>query len=468
MGCHTAFIAIAFNAMVTTGDGPVVNNMTRKWMIRTLTALLLGALAFGVSAAPLVLISIDGLRPDDLYAEGKDAAALPNLQALVREGSHARRVRGVLPTLTYPSHATLITGVSPAKHGIGSNLTFDPEFKNQVGWYWYASDFKVGTLWQAAKRSGRTTANVHWPVSVGAAVDANLPQIWRTGTADDRKLLAALATPGLLPMLEAELGAYPDGIDESVEGDERRLRFAARLFERHRPGFMTVYLAGLDHEEHRHGAGSAEAHAALVRLDRAVGDLIDALRRTDADTLVALVSDHGFSPLQKDVNLFGAFIQAGLVSVDGKAQVTDWKAAAWPSAGSAAVVLRDPQDIAVRQQVVELLRNIAADPNNGIAEILDAQGIEKLGGARADYMVLFKPGYQIGRDPKAPMLADSSYRGMHGYSPDLQAMDAVFVVAGKGVPQRALGKIDMRDIAPTLAHLMGASLPEAEGRSLLP
>lgn len=450
------------------GDGPAVNDMMRTWMIRTLTALLLGAMAFGVSAAPLVLISIDGLRPADLYDEGKDALPLPNLRALVSEGSHARQVRGVLPTLTYPSHATLITGVSPARHGIGSNLTFDPEFKNQIGWYWYASDFKVGTLWQAAKRAGRITANVHWPVSVGAPVDVNLPQIWRTGTADDRKLLAALATPGLLPELEAELGAYPDGIDESVEGDERRIRFAARLFERRKPGFMTVYLAGLDHEEHRHGAGSAEAHEALKRLDRALGDLIGALRRTDAETVVALVSDHGFSPLQKDVNLFGAFIQAGMISVDAKAQVTGWKASLWPAAGSAAVVLRDPQDSGVRRQVAELLRSIAATPENGVAEILDAQGIERLGGAHADYMVLFKPGYQIGRDPAAPMLADSSYRGMHGYSPDLEDMDAVFVVSGRGVPKRSLGKIDMRDIAPTLAGLMGTTLPEAEGRSLLP
>jgi arylsulfatase A-like enzyme len=206
----------------------------------------------------------------------------------------------------------------------------------------------------------------------------------------------------------------------------------------------------------------------MVRLDRAVGALIDDVRRTDANTVVALVSDHGFSPLRKDVNLFGAFIRAGMISVDAKVQVTDWKAAIWPSAGSAAVVLRDPLDIAVRRKVLELLQSIAANPDNGVAEILDAQGIEKLGGARADYMVLFKPGYQIGRDPTAPMLADSSYRGMHGYSPESEDMDAVFVVAGKGVPKRAFGKIDMRDIAPTLAHLMGATLPEAEGRSLLP
>ncbi len=441
--------------------------MRRIWM-KAAFALAVALAAVAAQAAPMVLISIDGLRPDDLYATADDAVALPNLRALVREGSHARRVRGVMPTLTYPSHATLITGASPARHGIGSNLTFDPEFKNQLGWYWYAADFQVETLWQAARRGGRTTANVHWPVSVGAPVDANLPQIWRTGMPDDRKLLAALATPGLLPALESELGEYPDGIDESVEGDERRARFAARLFQTRRPGFMTVYFAGLDHEEHRHGAGSPQAREALTRLDRAVGELVAVLRQSDPDTVVALVSDHGFAPLHKDVNLIGAFVQAGLIRMDGQGKVEDWKASIWPSAGSVAVVLRDPGDAATRAAVDGLLAGIAADPANGVEQVLDAAGIARLGGAPADHLLLFKPGYQMGRDPAAPMLADSSYRGMHGYSPEQADMDAIFVVAGKGIPQRELGRIDMRDVAPTLARLMGVSLPQAEGRALLP
>ena len=419
-------------------------------------------------AAPLVLISIDGLRPDDLYASAGDAVPLPHLRALVNEGSHARRVRGVMPTLTYPSHATLITGVSPAVHGIGSNLTFDPTFKNQFGWYWYAADFRVETLWQAAHRAGRGTANVHWPVSVGAPVDDNLPQIWRTGMPDDRKLLAALATPGLLPMLESALGDYPDGIDESIEGDERRARFAAHLFQQRKPGFMTVYFAGLDHEEHRHGAGSPQAREALAKLDEAVGELVSALRKTDPATVVAIVSDHGFAPLRKDVNLVGAFIGAGLLSVDAQGKVGDWKASLWPSAGSAGVVLRDKEDAATRARVEHLLQGLAIDPANGIEQVLDAPAIASLGGASADYLVLFKPGYQVGRDPAAPLLSDSSYHGMHGYSPEREEMDAIFIVAGEGVPQRVWERIDMRDIAPTLARLMGASLPHAEGRALLP
>jgi len=89
----------------------------------------------------------------------------------------------------------LLTGAAPARHGVGNNLTFDPSSINQVGWDWCAEDIKAPALWQAARQAGLATANVHWPVSVGAPADHNLPQVWRTGHEDDRKLMRALATP---------------------------------------------------------------------------------------------------------------------------------------------------------------------------------------------------------------------------------------------------------------------------------
>ncbi len=219
-------------------------------MRRLLLALSFGLLAVlscaQAFATPVLLISIDGLRPADVLQAQQRGLKLPNLEAFLQRGAYAHDVRGVLPTLTYPSHTTLITGVSPNLHGIGGNLTFDPINKNQQGWDWYASDIKVPTLWDAAHMAGLSTANVHWPVSVGAQVDWNLPQIWRTGTADDRKLLAALATPGLLPSLEQDLGPYADGIAEDLPGDQNRTRFAVKLLETRKPYFMTAYLTALD------------------------------------------------------------------------------------------------------------------------------------------------------------------------------------------------------------------------------
>ncbi len=441
-------------------------------MRRLLLALSLGAIALLTTATavarPLLLISIDGLRPADVIDARQRGLKLPNLEAFLTRGAHASDVRGVTPTLTYPSHTTLLTGVTPARHGIESNLTFDPLNRNQYGWDWYASDIRVPTLWDAARAAGLSTANVHWPVSVGAPVDWNLPQIWRTGTADDRKLLAALATPGLLPSLEQGLGPYADGIDESLAGDRNRARFMVKLLETRKPQFMTAYFASLDHQEHASGPGTPPANEVLEGIDSLVGELVAAAHKMHPDGVVAIVSDHGFAPVQHDVNLYAPFIQAGLVSIKDGA-VTDWQAAPWNGGGSAAIVLRHPDDAALKARVSTLLARLQADPAYGIDKLLDHAGLVAQGATpSASWYVLFKPGFEMGIKPDAPMPSPGHYRGMHGYDPALPEMRSTFLIAGQGVPAgRDLGSIDMRDIAPTLAALMGASLPQAQGRVLL-
>ena len=201
------------------------------------------------SAEPVLLISIDGLRPGDVLDADKRGLAIPHLRRFLKDGAHASGVTGVLPTLTYPSHTTLMTGAAPARHGIVANNSFDPTGINQGGWYWYAQDVKLPMLWEAARKAGLSTGNIHWPVSVAAkGVTWNLPQIWRTGHPDDAKLLDALATPGLKAELEARIGQpYAMGIDESLPGDQLRGRFATALIAAHKPDFLTVYLTALDH-----------------------------------------------------------------------------------------------------------------------------------------------------------------------------------------------------------------------------
>src|SRR5215468_7901842 len=194
--------------------------MRRLDFVRTVAALvavgvlLLHGGAIAQSARPtLVMLSIDGLRPDYVTAADAHALKIPNLRRFLKDGAFADGVTGVIPTVTYPSHTTLITGVWPARHGILANLTFDPMQKNYQGWYWYAEDIRVPTLWDAAAAAGWTTASIQWPVSVGARVTWNIPEYWRANTSEDAKLLRALATPGLLAELEAELGPYPRGFE---------------------------------------------------------------------------------------------------------------------------------------------------------------------------------------------------------------------------------------------------------------
>ena len=158
--------------------------------------------------------------------------------------------RAAYRDLSHPRHAG---HRSLARHGICANTTFDPEGPNYEGWYWYAADLQVPTLWDEARNAGLTTANMQWPVTAGAAIDFNVPQYWRAGTADDHKLLRLLSTPGLLELLERDTEPLTDGADESIDGDQRRAKAAVRLLELKRPGFMTVYLASLDNVEHEHG-----------------------------------------------------------------------------------------------------------------------------------------------------------------------------------------------------------------------
>ncbi|MEW5306099.1 MAG: hypothetical protein WDW36_008593 [Sanguina aurantia] len=372
---------------------------------------------------PLLLISIDGLRPADVLDAQQRGLHLPNLQAFVARGAHAHDVRGVLPTLTYPSHTTLLTGVSPALHGIGSNLTFDPTNKNQQGWDWYASDIRVPTLWDAAHVAGLTTANVHWPVSVGAQVDWNLPQIWRTGLADDRKLLAALATPGLLASLEKDLGPYADGIDESLPGDQNRARFAIQLLETRKPQFMTAYLTALDTEQHASGPDTPASRKTLEGIDALIGQLVAAAQRVHPDGVVAIVSDHGFAPVKQDINFYAPF------------------------------VLHDPGNAAVKAKVAALLDQLKDDPRYQIDTVLDHDQLVAQGGTpMASWFVLMKIGYELGVTPDAPLPAPGHFHGMHGYDPAQQEMRSTFLIAGPGIASGIdLGSLDMRDIAPTLA-----------------
>jgi predicted AlkP superfamily pyrophosphatase or phosphodiesterase len=434
-------------------------------------ALLLGSVPGVARAEPVLFISIDGLRPSDVIEAGQRGINIPNLRRFVTEGTYASSVIGNLPTVTYPSHTTLMTGVSPAKHGIVGNTTFDPLQINQTGWYWYAPDIKVPTLWDAARKAGMTTANVHWPVSVDAkSVTWNLPQLWRTGHTDDAKLVKALSTPSLVDELESHHGPYAAGIDESIEGDENRAKFAVGLIGTKKPGFITVYLTSLDHEQHQFGPGTKEAHAVLQRIDALIGQLVAAELKAQPSAVIAVASDHGFAATDTEINLFRPFIDAGLITLDGDGKVKSWEAMPWPASGSAAIVIARADDKALVAKVKSLLDQLKANPEARIAAVIDRAEIAKMGGnPEASFFVDFGPGALAGgfKGASVPLATPSKYKGTHGYFPAALEMRSTFMMMGKSIPRaRNLGEIDMRAIAPTLARVMKVRLPDAELKPL--
>lgn len=417
------------------------------------------------------MISVDGLRPDAITAADTLGAKVPNLRRFLKEGAYAEGVQGVIPTVTYPSHTTLVTGVWPARHGIFANTTFDPLQKNYQGWYWYSEDIRVPTLWDAAAQAGRTTASIQWPATVGARITWNIPEYWRANTADDPKLLRAVATPGLLNEAEAALGPYPTGTNDTPEEDEVRAHYAQWMLESKHPALLTLHLIALDHIEHETGPFSSETIAVLEKLDGVIGMVRETAERVaPGRAFIAVVSDHGFAKFDAQLNLFPVFREAKLLTVDEKGKITDWKAVPWPTGGSAAIMLKDPNDIATVATVRELLGKLAADPANGIDRVLDAGELHERGGyPPAVFFVGLKPGWRTGVSLDGPVVAKTKPGGTHGELPDLPDLRAAFFLVGPGIPAgRSLGLINMRDVAPTLAHLAGTPLPTADGKILLP
>ena len=423
-------------------------------------------------AAPLlVVISVDGLRPDYVTAADAHGAKVPHLRKFLHEGTYAQGVTGVIPTVTYPSHTTLMTGVWPAKHGILANQTFDPLQKNHEGWYWYAEDIRVPTLWDAASAAGRTTASIQWPVTVGAKINWNIPELWRAGTAEDAKLLRVVSTPGLLAEAKAAIGEYRGSIDATPESDEVRGKYAAWILENKHPGLLTLHLIALDHIEHEAQPFSPKAMAVLERLDAVIGKVWDAAEHVaPGRTYVAVVSDHGFVNYGQQLNLFPAFEKAKLFSLDDKGKISDWRAMPWETGGSAAIVLKDPKNALTLATVRTLLTKLSADPANGIDRVLEGEELHGRGGyPNASFFVGLKPGWRTGTSLTGPVLSSVKAGGTHGELPDLPDLRSAFFLVGPGVPAgKNLGLVDMRDVAPTLAKVAGLSLPTADGKAQLP
>jgi predicted AlkP superfamily pyrophosphatase or phosphodiesterase len=446
----------------------VIRNRVPLLRVLFALSLLLLVIAAGerAPAASVLMISVDGLKPEYVLDADAHGLKIPFLRSLMRDGTYARGVTGVWPTVTYPSHTTLLTGLSPAEHGIYNNLEFDPKNTFANAWFWYARQIRVPTLWQAAHEAGLSTASIGWPVSVGAtAVDFLIPEYWRVARLtdvdpSDALLAAALSRPeDLLQKMQARLGPYMRGNDPSPPGDEIKTRYALDILKTQKPKFMTIHLSSLDEQQHGHGPFSPEADADLEVLDAQLAQLFAASRANDPKAIALVVSDHGFVQITHKVNLMQPFLRAGLLQSGGS-----WKAQPWSGSGMAAVMLHDPADSQTEAQVRDLLQAMKADPANGIAEVLERDAIKQHGAfPDASFLIVMKLGYYALTDATSPLVSEvKGTLGSHGFSPEYPEMRAAFFIEGPGIARgRDLGLIDMRQVAPTVAQLLGVHLRSA-------
>jgi predicted AlkP superfamily pyrophosphatase or phosphodiesterase len=443
-----------------------------KTRLRRLAAAALVVVAASIHAGPradaggprrVVMVSVDGLMPDYYRRADELGLKVPTLRRLMSDGAWASGVEGVLPSVTYPSHTTLITGVLPRVHGIPGNRIFDPLDRSNGAWHWFASDVRVPTLVSAARARWLTTASVSWPVSVGIGTDWNLPEFWRPNSRHefDVKLYKAVSTPGLVDDVEISRGravSWP-----LVEAD--RVDAALFILSVHRPHLMLLHITDTDAAQHDHGPMSREALAAVEAADANLGRLLAAAEKTGGDTLFAVVSDHGFLPVTRTLRPNVLLREAGLITVDARGKPTDWRASFDANGGSAALRLKDPGDNDALARARALFEPRLAEAASGIQRILGPAEIAAAGGDPTGEFVLdAREGFYFTGALDGEWSSASTSRGYHGYAPDRKEMNASFLVTGPGLSKEGdLGVIRMTAIAPTLARYLGISLgPEAD------
>ncbi|KAF0186549.1 MAG: alkaline phosphatase family protein [Hyphomonadaceae bacterium] len=220
--------------------------------------------------APVILVAIDGFRPDYL-----DRGVTPNMSRLAAEGVRAQGMRPSFPSLTFPNHYTLVTGMRPDRHGIVNNVMTDPDHPGVVFTlgdravntqpYWWND---AAPLWVSAEKQGVRTATMFWPGSE-VEIRGTRPHDWLTF---DQAMPSAARVDRVLAWLDRPPAE--------------------------RPRFITLYFDIVDTAGHLSGPDSPELNAAAHEVDAAMGKLVDGLAaRGLANANIVVVADHGMAPV---------------------------------------------------------------------------------------------------------------------------------------------------------------------------
>lgn len=409
---------------------------------------------FTQAAKHVIFITIDGFRPD-YYLD--TPWQTPNLRALMKEGAYAQGVNSVFPTMTYPSHTTIVTGVQPVKHGVYYNAMFEP-MGSTGKIYWQDSSIHAPTIWEAAQKKGMKVAALYWPVSAGAPVDYNIPDIGSMGDAA-RENFSKPA--GFTAELRKELFGSVAKIDHGK--DQNIAKIAAYIIKKDKPGLMTIHLFSVDGASHREGRNGAAVKQAIADADEAVGIIIAALKEQGIwnSTVLMVGGDHGFKNVSRNLYPNVWLKNAGLINDEKK---DDWKAQFMAIGGSAYLYLKDKKDITTLKTVQKILNELP-DTTRRLFRVIDRARLNAVG---ANPEVVFALTAENGGYFGMPNTGDAirvAKGGAHGHFPDTQEIRTGLVVHGPGIKQGAVIPVmNLRDMAPVIAKLLGLSFPSAEGK----
>ncbi len=439
--------------------------------MRHLFVLLLAA-ALAAADHHVVLVSIDGLAA---FYFDDPRAPMPTMRRLAREGARAQGMITSFPSVTWPSHTSLVTGVSPARHGILGNSVIDAKTGAEVTYigdpvFTKAECVRVPTIYDAVHQAGMRTASVIWPATVGA------PTLrWAIPDTNRENVLLRHTTPGLAEELESaglsirKLGAWGWNKDYASIRDSLYTRITTHLVGKHQPHLTLLHLISLDGFEHNYGPSVEEAYWAVGFADDRIREIWEALQRpplAGKSTLI-VVSDHGFAEYTKVIRPNVLLKEMGLAASAGGRP----RARFHSMGGSGGLYLFEQ---AGRAGLLASLKDRLAAVE-GVDRVMTAAEFTRLGlpepaanSQQGDLMLSARAGYSFSSESEGELVTTlKERRGTHGHLPQQPILHATFIAAGAAIrPGVSLKVISNLDVAPTIATILDVKLAGVEGRAL--
>ncbi len=404
----------------------------------------------------LLVMSVDALFTNDLA----DMRHLPAFRELLSKAAIYQDVYCVYPALTFPCHASIISGCWPEHHGVPHNERLVPEAPT-APWYWEYDAFKVPTILDYAKRAGRSTGVAVWPVTAGApCVDCLVPE---GPFASEETFLRGCSDAGReLARAHIDLVREPASErnwDLSLSLGEFGIRCLEQMIAERAPEVILTHQWPVDHLRHLFGLHHPKVQDALRKSDEWLGRIVAALRAAGVydDTVIVVLGDHGHLEVDFKLSPNMLLARAGLIDVDEGGSVTGWRAYAQSAGLSMHLFVRDASDLPAAREALRPLED-----EGYVADVFTPEAARELYHEAGDFALIYEaaPNYAFCNEATGELVTgadNSDYKyafATHGHLP-FRGEKPCFCIAGPGVvPGRYVGA-RLVDEAPTMMDLAG-------------
>lgn len=417
----------------------------------------------------VIVISFDAVSEEDLEFLSKQ----PNFSKLIKNGALIKNVESVYPSLTYPAHATIVTGKYPKNHGVINNTVLD--FKNDnPDWYWYRKYIKGDTIFDLAEKSGMKTCSILWPVTARSKITYNMPEIFCTKRYDNQILKSSLAGSKIYQVnMNKRFGYLRQGMDEPYL-DNFATEVAKKTIRELKPNLILLHLIDSDSQKHKYGIENKEVIESLKRHDERLGEIIESLKLAGIyeDSTIIALGDHSQINVNNVIKLNSILMKNDLINVNGN-KIKSYKAIAKSCDGSSYIYLKNKNDVETRKKVRDILNELKNKYSNVIEEVYNNEEIKNLGAdINASFMIEAKRGYYFIDDflGEAIEVIDESskikhkLRASHGYLPSRDNYKTFFIAYGKTIKKGVvLEKGKLINHGPTIAKILDIDLRDCDG-----